>query len=127
MNNSSTEAELGALMSRYEAANNSHMVARVLPFIAPEATYWFSDGSHAGHDEIAAALQLTFDAIADEDYQIRDLEWVVVRPDVAVCRYRFAWSGVVDGVAKTGVGRGTNVLEKRDGDWLIVHEQLTAD
>lgn len=122
-----TNPELDTLMAQYEAANNSHVVNQVLPFIAPEATYWFSDGSYTGHDEITAALQATFDAIADEDYRIRDLAWVVARPDVAVCRYGFAWNGVVDGVAKSGVGRGTNVLGRRDGRWLIVHEQLTAD
>lgn len=52
---------------------------------------------------------------------------LLIRPDAAVCRYRFTWRGVVDGVKKTGLGRGTNVLEKRDGRWLMVHEQLTSD
>jgi SnoaL-like domain len=57
---------------------------------------------------------------------MHDLEWVVVTDVVAVCRYRFRWSGVVEGVAKSGRGRGTNVVVRRNGRWQMLHEHLSS-
>jgi ketosteroid isomerase-like protein len=117
--------DLTEVMREYERANNTHHVENVLPFIAADASYWFSDGSHQGRDKIRLAIQATFDAI--QDYVIDDLTWVVVRSDAAVCRYRFSWTGIVKGESRSGIGRGTNVFIRPDGRWLIVHEQLTSD
>lgn len=118
-------AELTAFLRRYEQANNSHEIDRVVPLIAEDAVYWFSDGSHRGLDEIAGAIERTFEAIRDETYEIRDLEWVVLAADHAVCRYRFFWTGVVDGRPRSGEGRGTNVIVKRDASWKVQHEHLS--
>ena len=119
--------DLTEVMREYERANNTHRVENVLPFIAENASYWFSDGSHQGRDDIRLAIDATFNAIQDELYVIDDLTWVVVRSDAAVCRYRFSWTGIVSGESRSGIGRGTNVLVRADGRWLIVHEQLTSD
>lgn len=119
-------AELTAVLRRYEQATNSHDIDRVVPLIAEDAVYWFSDGSHEGLDEIAGAIKRTFDVIHDEEYAIRDLEWVVLTADHAVCRYRFFWTGVVDGQPRSGQGRGTNVIVKRDGAWKMLHEHLSS-
>lgn len=119
-------AELTAFLRRYEQANNSHEIDRVVPLIAEDAVYWFSDGSYRGLDEITGAIERTFDAIHDEKYEIKDLEWVVLVPDHAVCRYRFFWTGVVDGQPQSGEGRGTNVIVKRDGAWKMLHEHLSS-
>ena len=119
-------AELTAFMAAYERANNSHDISRVVPMIATDATYWFTDGSYTGRDAIAAAVKTTFAAIRDEVYEIRDLEWVVTGDDTAVCRYRFSWKGVVDGRPRSGEGRGTNVLVKRSGKWQMLHEHLSG-
>ncbi|MGH3187410.1 MAG: YybH family protein [Streptosporangiaceae bacterium] len=118
-------AELTAFVTRYEQANNSHDIDRVMPMIAADATYWFSDGSHRGLEEIAGAVERTFAAIQDEVYEIRDLEWVVLTTEHAVCRYRFSWKGVVDGQPRSGQGRGTNVVVKRDEAWKMLHEHLS--
>ncbi|MFE2427531.1 YybH family protein [Streptomyces sp. NPDC059373] len=117
-------AELTGFMSRYEQANNSHDIDRVVPLIADDATYWFSDGSYEGLEEITGAIARTFSAIQDEVYEVRDLEWVVVTADHAVCRYRFHWRGTVAGRTRTGQGRGTNVIVRRDGMWKMRHEHL---
>ena len=66
-------AELTAFLRRYEQANNSHEIDRVVPLIAEDAVYWFSDGSYRGLDEITGAIERTFDAIHDEKYEIKDL------------------------------------------------------
>ncbi|WP_327406209.1 nuclear transport factor 2 family protein [Streptomyces sp. NBC_01288] len=119
-------AELTAFMTRYEQAANAHDIHRVAPLIDADAVYWFSDGSHRGLGEISEAIEQTFAAIQDEVYEIRDLEWVVLAADHAVCRYRFSWTGVVDGRPRSGQGRGTNVLVKREGGWKMQHEHLSS-
>lgn len=107
-------AELTAVLRRYEQANNSHDIDRVAPLIAEDAVYWFSDGSYQGLDEIAGAIKQTFRVVHDEKYEIKDLEWVVLAADHAVCRYRFSWIGEVEGQPRSGHGRCTNVIVKRD-------------
>jgi uncharacterized protein (TIGR02246 family) len=118
-------AELTAFMAEYERAANSHDVQRVLPLIADDASYWFTDGSYRGREEIARALERTFAAIQDEVYEVREVEWVALTAEVAICRYRFCWRGVVDGQPSSGLGRGTNALVKRIGGWRIQHEHLS--
>jgi ketosteroid isomerase-like protein len=122
----SLESELAAFMGEYERANNSHDIERVVPFIAEDAMYWFSDGSYRGIGEIQSAIEKTFAKIRDEVYEIRALEWLVLTAEVAVCRYRFAWTGVVDGEPRSGQGRGTNLIVWRDGCWKMLHEHLSS-
>jgi ketosteroid isomerase-like protein len=116
---------LTAFMQAYEAANNSHVWANVEPFIAVDATYWFTDGSYSGRAEIRAAVEATFTKIQDETYRITDVRWPLKTDTAAVCTYRFSWEGIVDGAKRSGTGRGTNVLEKRGDAWQIVHEHLS--
>lgn len=117
--------ELDTFLKSYEQANNSHIWANVEPFIAKDATYWFTDGSYVGIDEIREAIETTFTKIQDEVYEIKDICWPTVTDVNAVCTYTFHWQGAVDGKQASGSGRGTNVLEKRDGSWQIVHEHLS--
>lgn len=119
-------AELTAFLKQYEQANNSHEIDRVVPLIAEDAVYWFSDGSYRGLDAITGAIERTFGTIHGEKYEIKDLEWVVLAADHAVCRYRFFWTGAVDGQPRSGKGRGTNVIVRRDGAWKMQHEHLSS-
>ncbi|SEO62692.1 protein of unknown function [Actinacidiphila rubida] len=118
-------AEVTAFMARYEQAANRRVVEDLAPLIAPDATYWFSDGSHQGRGEILAAIARTFATISDEVYEITALEWVVVSARHAVCRYRFSWTGQVEGRPRSGRGRGTSVLTRHGGTWQIQHEHLS--
>ncbi|WP_232838306.1 YybH family protein [Streptomyces geranii] len=120
------ESGLVLFMREYEQANNARDIERVVSFIAEDATYWFSDGSYQGIGEIRSAIERTFAKILDEVYEIQDLEWPVLTADVAVCRYRFAWTGVVDGEPRSGQGRGTNAIVWRDGCWRMLHEHLSS-
>lgn len=119
-------AELTAFMRAYEEASNSHDIGRVTPMIASDASYWFTDGCHQGLPQITAAISRTFAAIQDEIYEISDLDWIVLAPEHAVCRYRFSWTGIVAGETRAGQGRGTNVIVKNDKRWQIKHEHLSA-
>ena len=118
-------AELTGFMAEYERAANSHEVQQVLPFIADDATYWFTDGVYRGREEIAGALERTFATIQNEVYEIRELEWVAANDEFAACRYLFSWRGLVAGQPSSGRGRGTNVVVKRDGAWQVQHEHLS--
>lgn len=113
-------------MRDYERATNSHDVAKLAPLIAADAVYWFSDGSHRGRDAILAAIAATFGTIRDEVYRIDRLEWIAHGGDHAVCRYRFTWTGIVDGQSRSGTGRGTSVLVNSAGVWQMLHEHLSA-
>lgn len=110
----------------YEAKTNSHDLALLRPLIADDAVYWFTDGSFTGINMIEDAIVTTFEKIQNETYSIQDVEWILIKDDVAVCRYRFEWQGIVDGEQRSGNGRGTNVMVKRDGKWLMLHEHLSA-
>lgn len=114
------------LIRAYEQATNSHDTDRLVPLIAPEAVFWFTDGSHRGRDAILSAVAETFATIHDEVYRISGLEWVVRGVDLAVCRYRFSWTGTIDGRSRSGSGRGTNVLVKNAGSWQVLHEHLST-
>ena len=115
-----------AFVRAYEQATNSHDITRLAPLIASDAVYWFSDGSHHGRDAVLAAIAETFATIRDEVYQIDDLEWITADHGHAVCRYRFTWTGTVEGQPKSGRGRGTNVLVNTDGAWQMLHEHLST-
>lgn len=115
-----------AFVRAYEEATNSHDIAKVAPLIATEAVYWFSDGSHHGRDAVLTAIAETFATIHDETYQIVDLEWIAISDTHAVCRYRFTWTGTVNGQPASGSGRGTNVLVNSNGTWQMLHEHLSA-
>ncbi|WP_326746330.1 nuclear transport factor 2 family protein [Streptomyces sp. NBC_00121] len=119
-------APLAEFIRTYEQAANSHDITQLVPLIAPDAVYWFSDGSHRGRKAILSAIAYTFATIHDEIYQIDDLEWIVHSDDHAVCRYRFTWTGTIDGRPRSGSGRGTNVLVNNAGTWQMLHEHLSA-
>jgi ketosteroid isomerase-like protein len=82
----------------YERATNSHDITQLVALIAPDAVYWFSDGSHRSREAILSAIAETFATIHNEIYQINDLEWIAHSNDDAVCRYRpVADSRLADG------------------------------
>jgi ketosteroid isomerase-like protein len=76
--------------------------------------------------ELTAFMTGYEQASNSHDNEITDLEWVVLSAEYAVCRYRFGWTGVIDGQPGSGRGRGTNVVVKRDGGWKMLHEHLSS-
>jgi ketosteroid isomerase-like protein len=113
-------------MSAYEAAARAHDLKAILALVHPDAVYWFStETSHVGKQAIEEAIRANFDSIVGETYEVDQLRWLARTDDVAVCLYRFTWTGTVDGRPVGGTGRGTNVLCRSGDDWLIVHEHLS--
>jgi uncharacterized protein (TIGR02246 family) len=117
---------LTAFVRDYEQATNSHDVSELAPLIAADAVYWFTDGSHRGRDAVLGAIADTFATIRDETCQVTDLEWVAVDSNHAVCRYRFSWTGTIDGQSRSGSGLRTNVLVNSGGTWQVLHEHLSG-
>jgi hypothetical protein len=95
-------AELTAFMHQHQQATNRHDFDEPVPLIADDATYWFTEGSDHGIAATRGAIERTFTTILDEIYRIEDLEWVAVTDALAVCRYRFCWTGTVDGELASG-------------------------
>lgn len=112
-------------MRDYIRRTNTHRFDEVAPVIAENATFWFSSGSYHGLAAIRAAFEKTWGMIQDEVYGVEDVVWPVVTESSAVCLYTFRWQGNINGEAREGSGRGTNVLRREDGRWRVVHEHLS--
>lgn len=112
-------------MSAYEAAAEAHDLEAMLELIHPDAVYWFSnETSHVGKSAVAEAIRANFDSIEGESYRIDQLRWLAKTDEVAVCVYRYTWTGKISGQAAGGTGRGTNVLSRTGDAWVVIHEHL---
>ncbi|RAL24291.1 DUF4440 domain-containing protein [Thermoflavimicrobium daqui] len=118
--------ELQSFIQQYEDATNTHDFSEVAKLIKTDAIYFFSDGTFRGLAEIKKAFERNWNTIQDEVYQIKDIEWISFTERSATCVYHFYWSGYFQGEKRTGMGRGTNVLEKINGQWFIIHEHLSS-
>jgi ketosteroid isomerase-like protein len=109
-------------LAAYEDRINRHDFDLLVDLIAPDATFWFSDGTHRGIDEIRAAFEATWRALADETYWLDQLEWIADGDNAAACTYRFNWKTA----GASGSGRGTTVLRRGGERWLLVHQHQRA-
>lgn len=95
--------------------------------IAPDATFWFTNGTHSGIATIRAAFEATWQAMGPtEHYWLDQLEWIAEGDEAAACFYRFNWEITVDGKRDSGSGRGTTVLRRVGDRWWIAHEHLSG-
>jgi ketosteroid isomerase-like protein len=108
----------------YIEALNTHSWERIAPHIAKDAVFIFTEGTFVGHSAAKAAFKKTFELIEDEIFSLRDIKWTAVTDDMASCHYEFRWKGLINGAEASGGGRGTSILGKLGGHWLIVHEHL---
>lgn len=114
------------LMRVYETVLNAHDLDGTMALIADDAVFLFSDAtSHVGKAAIAAAIRTNFDAIRLETYRISGLRWLAESGEVAACVYAFHWAGEIGGQSASGSGRGSTVLRRVNGDWLVAHEHLS--
>lgn len=125
MNDTLLIDQLESFLKAYEKQTNTHNFDNVAPLIEDSATYFFSDGTFVGIEEIRKAFNETWQHIQNEEYSIKNLKWIVVSEIVAVCSYEFFWRGIVDGKTRNGRGRGTNVLVRIGDTWKMKHEHLS--
>lgn len=115
----------GAL-KMYEEATNTHDFENVCKLIKEDAVYYFSDDTVKGHKHLKKYFEKTWDYIREEVYKIYDVNWITISETNAVCIYQFQWWGKIEGILKKDKGRGTNVFEKNDQGWKVVHEHLST-
>ncbi|MEM8871810.1 MAG: nuclear transport factor 2 family protein [Pseudomonadota bacterium] len=112
-------------IKRYEAALGTQNWAFVAPLISDGARVVFSDGAvHAGKKAIKAAYERNFAAIKNEEYRIKEVHWLLKTADSAAYMFDFYWTGIIDGRKASGSGRGTAVLVRQAGHWVLAGEQL---
>ena len=118
-------SDLDIFLHSYERATNTHDFEKVRPLIAENAVYWFSNGSFEGIEAIGKAFSDTWTKIQNEEYSIENIKWLTTTDCSGTCVYDFRWSGMVDGKTLSGYGRGTNIINKTDGKWQMLHEHLS--
>lgn len=115
------------LLADYERRLGEHTFDAVEPLIAPDAVFWFNDGSHSGIAAIRDAFERTFAAFPLERYWLEDVRWIASCYAAAACVYQFRWTANSGGRQVNGGGRGTTVLRLENGTWKIVHEHLSQE
>ncbi len=114
-----------SFVSDYEAALATQDWAVVAPLIADDARVVFSDGTLlAGKEAIRAAYERNFASIEGEEFRVSNIHWLLKSDQAAAYMFEFHWTGLIQGRVASGSGRGTTVLERRDGIWVLVGEQL---
>jgi ketosteroid isomerase-like protein len=112
-------------IERYERALATQLWVAVEPLIHADACVTFSTGEvHAGKDAVRSAFEANFAAIKDETYAVSNVHWMLRSDAVAVYAFAFRWSGVIDGRAASGAGRGTGVLVRDGAGWKLIAEHL---
>ncbi len=95
--------------------------------IAPDAVFWFTDGSHVGRDAIAAAFGRTRRTIEDDRCARHGVRWLVREATTAVCVYAFTAEGRVRGRPFAAGGRGTTAIARRPEGWRVLHKHLSPE
>lgn len=109
----------------YEQALGTQNWRDVEPLVHDEACVTFSNGSvHKGRAEVKAAFEKNFSLIKDETYSMTDVHWVLKSDLTAAYLFEFNWSGIINGKAAQGAGRGTSVLINEAGTWQLLVEHL---
>ena len=106
-------------------ASTAHDFDLLVELIAPDARFWFTDGTHVGIAAVRRAFEPTWAVAAAETYWLTDMHWIATGDAAAACTYRFNWRATIDGRPASGSGRGTTVLARGGHGWQIVHEHLS--
>ena len=111
-------------LASYVQKLNTHSWDEIAPRVTDDAVFIFTESTFVGKEAAKAAFEKTFTLIQEEEYSIHDVSWTAVTESMASCHYEYRWKGLIDGQKSSGGGRGTSILLKVDGRWLIAHEHL---
>ena len=101
-------------------------LAGTMELIADDAVYFWSNGQVMwGKPAIEAAMQANWETLQDDTYNVDQVTWLAETDEVAACVFRFRWTAMADGEPVSGRGRGASVLKRIDGEWRVVHENLS--
>ncbi|MBO6558775.1 MAG: nuclear transport factor 2 family protein [Pseudomonadales bacterium] len=126
---SSEESEVtmvsAEFVQQYETALASHSWEKVSPLISERASVVFSNGTvHKGKEAVRVAYERNWKKITSESYEMTNVHWLLDSSDTAVYMFDFSWTGVIDGEATAGGGRGTAVIILENGKWQLLAEHL---
>ena len=122
----STISTAAQTLDAYRERINSHDFDQLAGLVAPDAVFWFSnETTHRGLAAVRVAFEKTWAQLRDETYWLEDLVWIASGDTAAAATYTFHWRATIDGQPASGSGRGTTVLSRASGAWLIVHEHLS--
>lgn len=113
-----------AALANYVEKINTHSWTQIAPCVTQDAVFIFTEGTFIGHTAARAAFEKTFKLIENEVFSLHDIQWTAITNEMASCHYEFRWKGLISGQEAEGGGRGTTILRKVDGRWLIAHEHL---
>ena len=97
-------------------------------YAADAGAAWFDLAplKYAGWAEYKAGVKKVFGGFESLSLKLNDDLMVQRRGKMAWATYTFTTElKMKDGKSEKGVGRGTDVLEKRGGKWVIVHEHVS--
>ncbi len=111
-------------LTHYIEKLNTHSWDQISPIVTDDAVFIFTEDTFVGKEAAKAAFEKTFKLIQNEVFSLHNISWTAVTESVASCHYEFRWEGLINGEKASGGGRGTSILRKVDGRWLIAHEHL---
>ena len=72
-------------MKKYENAANSRNFNNVQKLVSDDSVFWFTDDPFTGSESIMSAFEKTWNTMGDEEYSIKNLNWVYDGDVCAVC------------------------------------------
>lgn len=113
-----------SFLAAYEAALATQDWEQVAPLIHDDCVAVFTEDTFRGKHAVEGAFRKTFALIRDETYHLSNISIIHATAESTVLAYDFAWSGIIGGQRASGGGRGTSVLVKQHGRWLLLYEHL---
>ncbi len=111
----------------YAAALEAQDWQQVEPLVHADACVTFSTGAvHRGKEAVRQAFERNFASIQGDTYRMLNLHWIRRDEPIAVYTFDFTWSGRIDERPASGSGRGTGVLVRESGAWMLLAEHLSA-
>lgn len=120
-----SEKDIKNYFSSYEKESNSHSFDNLTKMIHKDAIYRFSDGDFIGINAIKKAFINTWKKLNNDTYKIKNLKIIYNSNNSASVYYNFKWTTEIDGVKKSGAGRGTSVIIYENGRLQCVYEHLS--
>lgn len=121
--------EVVAFLNRFELLAREKNFDLVADLIHERAVFRFNDGDFVGRAAIRAAFEKTWASSSgtheEEKFYLSDIVVVATDTNTAAATYHWNWEGVSQGKSFRVQGRGTRVLVREGGRWLIIHEHLS--
>lgn len=114
--------ELETFLEAYGRAVSTKDFSNVAPFIADDASFWFTNRNFEGKGNIRNAIEEAWKRIQDVACTPLNVQWIATSYRVASCTYTFKADDTASCEHQVYRIKGTRVLARLNGSWRIVHE-----